>query len=59
MNTDRHLKVEKIGKTWRATYDGVTICATMSRSSCEANAEYLMQRMQPAVWRALVAPKTA
>ena len=54
MTTDRHLKIEKIGKVWRATYDGVTICATNTKSSCVANAEYLMQHMQPATWRALV-----
>jgi hypothetical protein len=55
MTTDRHLKIEKLGKVWRATYDGVTICSCSTKHATECNAEYLMRHMPAATWRALVA----
>ncbi len=54
MATDKHLAIEKIGKVWRATFDGVTICACSTKRATEANAEYLMNNMHPQTWRALV-----
>lgn len=56
LSTDQHLKVEKVGKTWVARYDGVTICACSTKKAAEQNAEFLMKNMPNAHWRALVRP---
>lgn len=48
------IAVEKVGKVWRATYNGVTICSCYTKRATKANAEYLMNHLQPEVWRALV-----
>ena len=53
--TDKHLKVERVGRVWRAQYDGVTICSCATKSATQVNAEFLMQRMPAPVWRALIA----
>ena len=54
LSTDKNLKVEKVGKVWRAQYKGVTICSTMTKQSCIDNAEFLMRTMTPRLWQALV-----
>lgn len=54
MTTDKHMTIEKVGKTWRAQYDGLTICSCSTRRATEQNAEYLMTHMQAETWRALV-----
>jgi hypothetical protein len=52
--TDKHLKVEKVGKVWRATYDGKTICSCRTKRATEQNAEFIMRTMPRETWRALV-----
>jgi len=60
MTTDKHLKVEKIGQVWRATYDGVTICSCNTKRATVQNAEFIMRTSSPAMWKALVnGPKAA
>lgn len=58
MTTDKLLKIEKIGKVWRALYTGpngaVTLCSCATKRATEQNAEYLMSHMHPEVWKALV-----
>ena len=53
--TDKLLKVEQVGRVWRAQYDGVTICSCATKSATERNAEFLMQSAPIKLWQALVA----
>lgn len=35
--------IEKVGKVWRATVNGLTICSCNTRSATKANAEFLLR----------------
>jgi hypothetical protein len=49
-----NLTIGRVGKVWRAQYNGVTICSCYTKSATKANADYLMNHMQREVWQALV-----
>jgi hypothetical protein len=63
LSTDTKVRIEKVGKVWRAVYAGpngdATICACNTKSATEINAEFIMRTMPPAMWRALVAKPNA
>ena len=42
--------IEKVGKFWRAQFNGVTICSCYTKASTKANADYLMNPCSATVW---------
>lgn len=56
--TNTKIRLEKVGKVWRALYAGpngdVTVCACNTKRATEINAEFIMRTMPLATWRAFV-----
>lgn len=58
MTTDKLLKIEKIGRVYRALYVGpngpVTLCSCGTKRATEINAEFILRTMPRNTWTAFI-----